>query len=153
MTPRKLSCSVVQKRLARLTKPSVCCAFRGSATCLSPLTQKGPSLFACTKAPLSLSSMFSFFTGQADGSSMCDPATETHFSTPSSLYFIPCLEQQELSEVECSLPSQQGLKGLLPCDPSSWAGLWVAFQIHRESNLSPAGSSVTFNQKYLITNL
>lgn len=88
-------------------------------TCLSPLAQKGPSLVACTKAPLS--SMFSFFTGQANASSVCDPAFHRHpFLNPLKPVFYPCaLSNGSLSAVECPLPTQQGLKGLLPCDPSS----------------------------------
>lgn len=42
------------------------------------------------------------------------------FLNPLKPVFYPCaLSNGSLSAVECPLPTQQGLKGLLPCDPSS----------------------------------
>lgn len=129
MTPTKLSFPVPQKSPA-LPQSPLCAAFGESATCLSPLTQKGPSSGACTKPPLY--PLFCFFTGQADVSSVCDSAFHRNpfLNSLKPVFYPRALSNrsyQRMPPAECPLPTQQGLKGLLPYDPSSWVGLWVTF--------------------------
>lgn len=111
-------------------------------------------MVACAKAPLS--SMFGLFTGQADSSSVCDPAFHRNpFLSFLNPVFHPCALSNRScqGEVVCLLLPQQGLKGLLPCDPAPGLDFGWLFKFTENHFCTLSGSSVTSSQKCLLISL